>query len=159
MPISINDLRKSPGYLLRRANQISLAVAAEQLMPHKLTAVQFASLVAIDECPGLDATRLSVQINFDRATLTGVIDRLEAKNLLVRKPDPNDRRMRLLYVTTLGAQVLRDASKAARQTKDDILEPLPRAERKQLLTLLDKFVSLHEKRLSAAVDDPEKDAG
>jgi hypothetical protein len=39
--------------------------------------------------------------------------------------------------------VLRDASVAAKQTRDAVLEPLPRAERKQLLLLLQKLIELH----------------
>ena len=83
MPIlSVKDLRQAPGYLFRRAFQLSVAIATEQLATHNLTTVQFASLVGIHEHPGLDATRLSALIKFDKATLTGEIDRLEAKALI-----------------------------------------------------------------------------
>jgi len=75
MPIlSVKDLRQAPGYLFRRAFQLSVAIATEQLATHNLTTVQFASLVGIHEHPGLDATRLSALIKFDKATLTGEID-------------------------------------------------------------------------------------
>ena len=111
MPIlSVKDLRQAPGYLFRRAFQLSVAIATEQLATHNLTTVQFASLVGIHEHPGLDATRLSALIKFDKATLTGEIDRLEAKALIERRPHPSDRRARTLHLTREGEKVLREAS-------------------------------------------------
>ncbi len=154
--LSIQDLRQAPGYLFRRAFQISVAIAAEQLTPHNLTTVQFASLVGINENPGVDATRLSAIIKFDKATLTGVIDRLEAKELIVRKPHPSDRRARTLHLTRLGERVLREASVAARDTREAVLEPLPRAERKQLLALLTKLIELHADHEHMEAIDPEQ---
>ena len=151
MPIlSVKDLRQAPGYLFRRAFQLSVAIATEQLATHNLTTVQFASLVGIHEHPGLDATRLSALIKFDKATLTGEIDRLEAKALIERRPHPSDRRARE------GEKVLREASVAARETREAVLEPLPRAERKQLLTLLNKLIELHADREHIEAQDPEQ---
>ena len=125
MPIlSVKDLRQAPGYLFRRAFQLSVAIATEQLATHNLTTVQFASLVGIHAPPGLDATRLSALIKFDNATLTGEIDRLEAKALIERRPHPSDRRARTLHLTREGEKVLREASVAARETREAVLEPL-----------------------------------
>ncbi|MCW5654362.1 MarR family transcriptional regulator [Hydrogenophaga sp.] len=154
--LSIKDLRQAPGYLFRRAFQISVSIATEQLTPHNLTTVQFASLVGIHEHPGVDATRLSAIIKFDKATLTGVLDRLEAKALIVRQPHPTDRRTRMLFLTQEGERVLAEASIAARDTREAVLEPLPRAERKQLMLLLNKLIALHADRENAETHDPEQ---
>jgi DNA-binding MarR family transcriptional regulator len=148
---SVKNLRKSAGYLLRCAHQYAVAIVAEHLTPLNLTSVQFATLVALNENPGLDATRLAAMINFDRPTLTGVLDRLEAKDLLVRMPDPQDRRARLLYLTEQGQQMLAEADKAAHRSRDVLLDPLPPAERKQFMLLLEKLVDLHASRQSPSV--------
>lgn len=76
-----------------------MAIVAEHFTPLNLTSIQFAALVAINDSPGLDATRLAALIDYDRPTMTGVIDRLEAKGLVMREVDPNDRRARLLFLT------------------------------------------------------------
>ena len=55
-----------------------MAIVAEHFTPLNLTSIQFAALVAINDSPGLDATRLAALIDYDRPTMTGVIDRLEA---------------------------------------------------------------------------------
>ena len=148
---NVKKLRKSPGYLLRCAHQFSVAIVAEHLTPLNLTSVQFATLVALNDHPGVDATRLAAMINFDRPTLTGVIDRLEAKGLLQRQPDPNDRRARLLYLTEEGQTMLAAADRAAHESRDVLLDPLPPAERKQFLLLLEKLVDLHSARESPSV--------
>jgi len=85
-----------------------------------------------------------------------VIDRLAAKDLIVRMPHPSDRRTRMLFLTEAGEKVLREASVAARETREEVLEPLPRAERKQLLTLLTKLIALHADLENTEANDPEQ---
>jgi len=151
MPITtVKKMRKSPGYLLRCAHQFAVAVVAEHLTPLNLTSVQFATLVAVNDVPGLDATRLAALVNYDRPTLTGVIDRLEAKGLLTRQPDPADRRARLLFLTPEGRKALAEADRAAHRSRDVLLDPLAPEERRQFMLLLEKLVELHAGRHAPA---------
>ena len=64
-----------PGHLIRRAHQISTAYFLEAC-GGDLTAVQYAALVTIGAPPGIDATRLSEIIYFDRSTIGDVLDRM-----------------------------------------------------------------------------------
>ena len=116
---------------------------AEPFNAHNITPVQFGVLVAVAEQPGLDLTRLSGLINYDRPTLTGVIDRLESKGLVVREPDPKDRRARCLRITLGGKDVLDRIEKTALLSRDAVLEPLTKAERKLLLQMLERLVEHH----------------
>lgn len=153
MSISIKDLQYSPGQLLRRAHQLALMIAAEQLTPYGLTAMQFGAMVILNEKPGLDATRLAALSAFDRATLTGVIDRLEAKGLVSRQPHSTDRRTRLLHLTADGLVLLRDASRAAKRSRHVVLDPLTPSEREVFLGLLGKLVAGHEAKQIVAQQD------
>ena len=65
----------APGYLFRRMQQIAVSIFVEECKAYGLTPVQFAALVAIRNHPGIDATRLSAVIAFDRSTLGSVIER------------------------------------------------------------------------------------
>src|ERR1700704_1689895 len=107
-PVTMDAVYTAPGYLFRRMQQIALSIFVEECKAHDLTPVQFAALVAIHTHPGIDATRLSAVIAFDRSTLGNVIERLEAKNYIERKPSREDKRVKLLYLTKTGAGLLRD---------------------------------------------------
>ena len=72
--VTMDAVYTAPGYLFRRMQQIAVAIFMEECRDHDLTPVQFAALVAIHTHPGIDATRLSAVIAFDRSTLGNVID-------------------------------------------------------------------------------------
>src|SRR5260370_42209401 len=106
--ITMDAVYTAPGYLFRRMQQIAVAIFMEECRAYDLTRVQYAALVAIRTHPGIDATRLSAVIAFDRSTLGNVIERLESKNYVERKPAREDKRVKLLALTKAGAALLRD---------------------------------------------------
>jgi DNA-binding MarR family transcriptional regulator len=106
-PITMDAVYTKPGYLFRRMQQVAVAIFMEECKAFDLTPVQYAALVAIQTHPGIDATRLSALIAFDRSTLGSVIERIESKGLVERKPSPQDKRIKLLYLTRSGADVRR----------------------------------------------------
>jgi len=133
----------APGYLFRRMQQIAVALFMEECKAFDLTPVQYAALVAIRTHPGIDATRLSAVIAFDRSTLGSVIERLEAKKDVERKPAPEYRRVKLLYLTRSGVAVLRDITPSVDRAQARMLQPLKPVDRKILLTLLEQLVDLN----------------
>ena len=133
----------APGYLFRRMQQIAVAIFVEECRAFDLTPVQYAALVAISTHPGIDATRLSAVIAFDRSTLGNVIERLETKSLIERKPGREDKRVKLLYLTRSGAALLRDIVAAVEKAQARMLQPLKPADRKTLLALLTQLVDLN----------------
>ena len=142
-PITMDAVYAAPGYLFRRMQQIAVAIFVEECRAFDLTPVQFAALVAIHTHPGIDATRLSAVIAFDRSTLGNVIERLENKGFIERKPSGEDRRVKLLYLTKPGAAMLRDIMPAVERSQARMLEPLKPADRKTLMTLLTQLVDLN----------------
>src|ERR1700733_7646023 len=100
--ITMDAVYTAPGYLFRRMQQIAVAIFMEECRACDLTPVQYAALVAIRTHPGIDATRLSAVIAFDSSTLGSVIERLEAKQYIERKPAAEDKRVKLLYLTKAG---------------------------------------------------------
>jgi DNA-binding MarR family transcriptional regulator len=132
-----------PGYLFRRMQQIAVAIFVEECRAYDLTPVQFAALVAIRTHPGIDATRLSAVIAFDRSTLGSVIERLEAKQYIERKPAREDKRVKLQQLTTQGAALLRNIVPLVDRAQARMLQPLKQADRKTLLALLTQLVDLN----------------
>src|SRR6476659_9042832 len=141
--VTMDAVYTKPGYLFRRMQQIAVAIFVEECKALDLTPVQYAALVAIQTHPGIDATRLSAVIAFDRSTLGNVIERLEAKQYIERKPSREDRRIKLLYLTKAGAALLRDIMPSVDRAQARMLQPLKPAERKTLMALLTQLVDLN----------------
>jgi len=139
----LKELHAQPGHLIRRAQQIAVAVFIEECAAFDLTPVQYAALVAIDEHEGIDATRLSAQIAFDRSTLGNVLERLEMRGLVERYPSREDRRVKLLKLTDIGRTTMREAEAAVRRAQERILAPLDPERRRVLLDLLAQLVELN----------------
>jgi DNA-binding MarR family transcriptional regulator len=140
-PVSMDAVYTKPGYLFRRMQQIAVAIFVEECPA--LTPVQYAALVAIRTHPGIDATRLSAVIAFDRSTLGNVIERLEAKNYVERKPAREDKRVKLLTLTKAGAALLRDIMPSVDRAQARMLQPLEPVDRKTLLKLMTQLVDLN----------------
>ncbi len=148
MPSKSTDLTMDavygkPGYLFRRIQQIAVAIFVEECRVYDLTPVQYAAMVAIQSHPGIDATRLSAVIAFDRSTLGNVIERLEAKGHITRKPAREDKRVKLLYMTKSGAALLRKIMPSVDRAQARMLQPLKAADRKILMALLAQLVDLN----------------
>jgi len=138
--LTMDAVYTKPGYLFRRMQQIAVAIFVEECRAFDITPVQYAALVAIQTHPGIDATRLSAVIAFDRSTLGSVIERLEAKGQIERKPASDDKRVKLLYLSRSGARLLRDILPAVDRAQARMLEPLKPADRKTLMALLAQLV-------------------
>jgi DNA-binding MarR family transcriptional regulator len=141
--VTMDAVYGAPGYLFRRMQQIAVSIFFEECRAYDLTPVQFAALVAIRTHPGIDATRLSAVIAFDRSTLGNVIERLEAKAFIERKPAPEDKRVKLLYLTTAGVAALREIMPSVDRAQARMLQPLKPADRKTLMALLTQLVDLN----------------
>src|SRR6195952_3289206 len=135
-PITMDAVYTAPGYLFRRMQQIAVAIFVEECRAFDLTPVQYAALVSIHTHPGIDATRLSAVIAFDRSTLGNVIERLETKTYIERKTSREDGRVKLLYLTKSGAALLHDIVPAVDRAQARMLQPLKPADRNTLLALL-----------------------
>ena len=141
--MQLRDLHGTPGHLIRRAQQIAVALFMEECADLDLTPVQYAALVAVREHPGIDATRLSALIAFDRSTLGNVLERLEARKLVQRYASPDDKRVKLLRLSPAGVAMLARARAMVARAQQRILEPLRPADRERLIILLEQLVELN----------------
>ena len=137
------DFQQAPGYLIRRAHQVAVALFMEETGAHDVTPVQFAILNALIDDPGEDQVTLAGKVAFDAATFGSVIGRLEAKGWVRREPDPADRRRKLLWVTREGEATALAMKRGVGRAQQRILSPLQVREREQLVRLLGKLVGGH----------------
>ena len=134
----------APGHLIRRAQQLAVAVFMEETSAFDATPVQFAILNALMDDPGEDQITLSNKVAFDPATLGSVVARIEAKGWVTRKADPGDKRRKLLWITPEGEKIALGMKRVVAKAQQRIVGPLNAAEREQLSSLLGKLIAGHE---------------
>ena len=139
----MDSLFLTPGHLIRRAQQVSTALFADECAGHDLTSVQYAALLAIEANPGMDATRISALIAFDRSTIGDVLERMEAKGWIARQPSEQDRRVKLVRLSPAGRCLLRKVGPAVDRVQQRLLAPLAEADRATLVRLLGQLADMH----------------
>ena len=143
-----------PGHQIRRLHQIAVAIFLQETETHGLTPVQFAAMQAVANTPGFDQRTLASTVGFDTSTIGGVIDRLEARGLIVRNASPNDRRVRLLTLTDAGRALLGAIVPAMLRAQERMLAPLPVKERPEFMRMLRVLVAANNDRSRAPSDVP-----
>ena len=130
------------GHLIRRLNQLSTHVFQTRLQQsgYDLTPVQFAAMDVLRATPGLDQASIAAQIAYDRATIGGVIDRLEQKGYVSRTISKRDRRAREVILTNEGRLVYDEVFQIVSTLQDDILAGLDAAEKHTFLRLAQKAI-------------------
>lgn len=128
------------GHMIRRLHQTSTHVFAQRTREAGLdiTSVQFAAMDAIRNEPGIDQAGVAAAIAYDRATIGGVIDRLEAKGWITRKVSPRDRRARVLELSEPGRETFEVVLPIVQALQPEILPGLTEAERRRFFELARK---------------------
>ena len=138
-----------PGHLIRRLQQIALALFMDQTEAFGITPVQYSAIIAISNHPGIDQTALCHIIAFDRSTIGGVVVRLERKKLIRRVNGARDRRTKALYITPPGRRLLGRIEPAVQATQRLILAPLKPDDRVAFMGMLKHLVHLNNERSRA----------
>lgn len=149
------DIDRQPGHAIRRLHQIAVGIFLQETQPFGVTPVQYAALQTVGNQPGIDQRTLARTIAQDTSTTAGVVDRLEARGLLQRRPAPGDRRVRQLTLTPDGASLLEQLVPAMLRAQQHILAPLSPAQRKTFLHLLERLVT-ENNELSRAPSEPDR---
>ena len=134
------ELFEQPGHLIRRAQQIAVAMFVEAL-GRDVTPVQYAVLRMLQERPGLDQVSLAREVALDTSTTADIAARLEGKGWILREVLP--RRQRRLLLTAAGEAVLARLLPGIQRMNVAMLGGLEADEREIFMRLLRKFVALN----------------
>lgn len=123
-------------FLLAKAYQRGHGLVQRRLRPYGLTNIQYLVLEALWHREGLTAVELGQMLLIDKATLSGVLDRMVEGDWLVRERDERDRRMFRLFPSD-KANGLRETLVAERKAaNEELLERFTLEERVLLRRLL-----------------------
>ncbi len=152
---SADGLPLMPGHLIRRLQQIAVAIFLEDTAAFGITPVQFAALRGLAAHPGVDQRTLAAQVGLDASTLGGVVDRLASRGWLNRQPSASDRRVKLLHITPEGLQLLRDMAPAVEAAQQRILAPLSAPRQAQFMAMLAELVDKNNELSRAPIPGDE----
>lgn len=147
-----NDLTRlyaRPGFLLRRAHQISASVFESECQGVGLTPAQFGILTVLHVNPGMDQSSLARALGFDKVTVLRVLRGLETRGLISRAAAPASRRSLSLKLTPEGTALLAQAQKPAERAFTKLLSPLNSEQQGQLLSLLELLTNSLEENARA----------
>jgi DNA-binding MarR family transcriptional regulator len=131
--------RDDLGALLHRLLRRVLAAETPLLAAQAVEMWDYSVLVALESGPAQTQARLAVAIGRDKTRLIPSLDRLEARGLVAREPDPADRRNRVVSITGAGREVLGACRGAIRAMEADLLADVPPADRAAFVRTLEQL--------------------
>ncbi|MDJ0921716.1 MAG: MarR family winged helix-turn-helix transcriptional regulator [Henriciella sp.] len=134
-------LYSRPGFLIRRAHQISMAQFLGETAEFDITPSQFGALFVIEKVPGIDQIGLAQLVGFDRSTAALVSSKLETKGLIKSQMSEEDRRRKVLALTAEGKKMLKKLAEPTRRAQEEVLSAFTEKEATTFLRLLNKYVS------------------
>ncbi|HYQ11653.1 MAG TPA: MarR family transcriptional regulator [Gaiellaceae bacterium] len=131
---SVAFMLSSLGYAISRGFH-------EVLRPLELEPGEFALLRAVAASDGEAQHALAERLHISPSWMVAVVDELEKRGLLERRPHARDRRVRNLHLTAAGKKLLKQAERQAEQFDREVAEQLGEADRERLLDLLDRVAA------------------
>jgi DNA-binding MarR family transcriptional regulator len=113
----------------------------EMLAPLELEPGEFALLRAVAASGGEPQSALAERLHISPSWMVAIVDELERRGLLERRPHARDRRIRNLHLTAAGKKLLKQAERRAQEFDRQVTDPLTDAERQQLLELLQRVAA------------------
>lgn len=101
-----------------------------------LTRSQWSVLAYLLREDGVQQQRLAELMDLTPITLTGLLDRLERDGWVERRPDPEDRRAKRIFLTEKVLPVMKKIQSLGKQVRESALEGLSEAEQQKLISLL-----------------------
>jgi len=129
------------GFLVSQIGFQSSRRFADRLEPLDLNPRTFALLRHIEAAEGESQHALAEALRVPPSRMVALLDELEERSLVGRRPHPTDRRARSLYLTRAGRRLLERAKKLAAEHEAELCADLSAAERKQLLALLGRLAA------------------
>jgi DNA-binding MarR family transcriptional regulator len=128
------------GYLLKHGHLEIEALNDAALMPFGIDSRELGILLSIAGAGAASQQQIAERLGIDRTTMVARIDALEAKGIVSRQPDPDDRRRNVVTLTKPGQRTVAAATAASDKAERDFLSGLSVAEVTQLRHLLVQIV-------------------
>ncbi len=140
---TLDDAYRGPGHLIRRLQQIAVAIFMDEFKNLEITPVQHIALVAVRDRPGLEQQAIADLIAIDRSSAGRVFQFLEERKLIARMTPKNNRRTKLAFITPAGTRLLASTARLIRRAEERIMKVLNEKEQRLFMEQLGKLVDIN----------------
>jgi MarR family transcriptional regulator, lower aerobic nicotinate degradation pathway regulator len=148
---SLDQLYRRPGFLLRRAHQISAALFLEEAAGLNITTTQYGTMVVLRARGSLDQVGIATLVGIDRSTTALVVSKLEEAGYIERRDDEVDKRRKIITLSKSGHAMLDRVAAPAQRARERALEPFSAKDGAKFLELLERFVDAFNEHTRAPI--------
>lgn len=134
-------------YKLNKSGMLYKRLMAKHLERMNITYAQLMVLRVIDNEPGITAKEILMQMDTDKATLSGVISRLERDNYIYRVQNEKDGRVRNIYVSEGSEEICSEVNVIEQACMRSLMEGITEEEATEFLRVLDLFIANQVKKI------------
>jgi DNA-binding MarR family transcriptional regulator len=138
-PGALAHIQSLPSWLAGRVAARGRSLVADALAEEGLKLSQHAVLAAVAEHGPLAQAELVRRLGFDAKDVVLLLNHLQDAGLVLREPDPRDRRKNAVTATPAGLRTLERCARLAERANAAFLAPLGAAEARQLMDLLGRL--------------------
>ena len=127
-------------YKLNKSSMLYKRLMSKHLDRLNITYSQLMVLRVISQEPGITAKEIFMQMDTDKATLSGVLSRLERDNYVYRVKNENDKRVQNIYVSEGSERLCAEVSVIEKACISDLISGISEEEAENFLLILDRFI-------------------
>lgn len=139
-PVHGDKAPSSIGFLLSQVGVYAAQRFAQRLAAADLHPPMFRVLNVVDAVEGQSQQAIGEAIQAPASRMVAIVDELERRGLVERRPHPTDRRIRALYLTGDGRKLLARGRRIAMEHEEELMRGMSEADRRRLVALLQRVV-------------------
>jgi len=143
------------GFLIHDVSRLRRVAFDRSLRPFGSTRSQWWVLAFLSRDDGMTQTKLAEELDMGKVGLGGLIDRLEAAGLVERRPSPDDRRVKRVFLTREGRHLVARNRQLKMKMNAAILRNIPRQDREAAVRALE---TMKQNLLAELTSDEEAEA-
>ena len=129
------------GYRIKLLSQLLTRAFSERLEPFGLTPFHWLVLCCLWIEDGLPTSSIGDKLQQVGGTLTGVLDRMEERQLIRRERDPRDRRIWRIWLTDAGRELEGVLPPIAIELREQIMAGISEEDREKMSDLIDRAIA------------------
>lgn len=150
-------LKAGFGFVLHDVARLVRRRFDAQAQRHHLTLPQWRLLGQLSKTDGLSQVALAGLIDTDPMTLSGMLERMEAKGLIERVPDPGDSRAKLVRITPKSRALVDEMKALAGEVFAEAFEGISEEEKAIAFSVLTRISANLSTRRTPAKDEKEEE--